>query len=356
MALSPFDLAFAATVFLDPMLTMWLMLACLAANRDRWGWAGTAFILAVATKQTALIFIPLIIVLGLCCNADKDWRWRNYLSRLFKFILPIVIGGIALALWSAARAAPVDFWTLGAINNTPDRLIRANEIMPRLALWLEYLSSVIGFSPLLLLAFVPLVIRGHRRQKLATLTLVTFVLAVLLGYWLIAFNTYDRYLHSLVPLILILVAAGLHFLYAGTPPLELDRGARLLPLVAIICSLPFTAIALQGQLQIGGDRGQHNGIDQLATAINSLPAGTVVYDYSLDWELDFYLGNHTQIQMIFQPSPQALARAVCASSGSSYFATPRSDSEAWLLPIRQRGMATMLADGSFELYSLDCAF
>src|SRR5204862_3990523 len=100
-------------------------MASLAASRDRWWLAGIAFALAIATKQTALAFIPLIILLGICCNATQSWRVHNYIARLLNFAFPVLIGAIALALWSAARAAPIDFWTLGAINNTPDRLIRA---------------------------------------------------------------------------------------------------------------------------------------------------------------------------------------------------------------------------------------
>jgi 4-amino-4-deoxy-L-arabinose transferase-like glycosyltransferase len=345
LALCPFDLAFAATVFLDPLLIMWLILACLAVSRDRWRAAGIACMLAVATKQTAIAFVPLIIMLGICCNAETGWRFRHYAGRLINFAFPILIGGIVLTLWSATRAAPIDFWTLGAINNTPDRLIRANEILLRLEKWLSYLANVTGFAPLLALAFVPLVTRKRSRETLLTILLVAFILAVLLGYWLIAFNTYDRYLLPLTPLLLLLVAHGA------------QRLPRIVPILAVICMLPFTVNAMRGQLNIGGDRGQHNDIDRLALAINSLPAGTVIYDYSLDWELGFYLGSRTKVRMVFQPTPQALARAVCATANPSYFASPSVDSRPWLLPLWQRdGTASLLAEGPFQLYRLDCPF
>jgi 4-amino-4-deoxy-L-arabinose transferase-like glycosyltransferase len=345
LALCPFDLAFAAAVFLDPLLTMWLVLACLAVSQDRWRAAGIAFMLAVATKQTALGFAPLVIMLGICCNADIRWRSRQYAARLISFTVPILIGGSLLALWSAARAAPIDFWTLSAINNTPDRLIRANEILPRLEKWLSYLANVTGFAPLLVLAFVPSFTRKRGRETLVTLALATFVLAVLLVYWLVAFNTYDRYLLPLTPLILILIAQSAR------------RLPRSLPILVVICMLPFTVNAVRGQLDIGGDRGQHNGIERLAAAINSLPSGTVVYNYSLDWELGFYLGSNTKIHTIFQPTPQALARAACATANPSYFATPAADSIPWLMPLRQRGdTPTLLSAGPLQLYRLDCSF
>ena len=64
----------------------------------------------------------------------------------------MIVGGVLLALWSAARNAPVEFWALGAINNNPGRMIRANEIVPRLVRWLGLLHNVIGLTPLLVLA------------------------------------------------------------------------------------------------------------------------------------------------------------------------------------------------------------
>src|SRR5258706_13592690 len=127
-----------------------------------------------------------------------------------------------------------------------------------------------------------------------------------------------------------------------------------LPIVAVLCILPFTAQALRGQLEIGGDRGQHSGIELLAAAMNSLPAGTIGCDYSLEWELDFYLGDHSSVRMVFQPTPQALARTVCAATKPSYFATTASDSVAWRQPIQVRGSAVILADGQFQLYHLSC--
>lgn len=345
LALCPFDLAFAATVFLDPMLTMWLIFACLAVSHDRWRMAGVAFVLALATKQTAIFFAPLVIILGFCCTAATGWRFRQYAARLANFTIPILVGAIALALWSGARAAPIDFWTLGTINNTPDRFIRANEILPRLQKWFSYLANVSGFAPLLALAFVPLITRKHNRESLITVLLTTFVLAVLMSLWLVAFNTYDRYLLPLAPLIMILVAQGAQRLH------------RIAPMLVIICMLPFTVNAFHGQLNIGGDRGQHNGIETLAAAINSLPSGTVVYDYSLDWELGFYLGSNAKVRMVFQPTPEALAHAACATTALSYFATPATDAVPWLLPLLHwGGKSALLADGSFQLYRLDCSF
>src|SRR5260221_4473535 len=50
LALSPLDLAFAATAFVDPPLTLFILLACLFASRDRWRRAGLFMAMGIATK------------------------------------------------------------------------------------------------------------------------------------------------------------------------------------------------------------------------------------------------------------------------------------------------------------------
>jgi hypothetical protein len=287
----------------------------------------------------------LILLVGFGCTAHQSWRWPDLWRRLRRFLFPVVLGGLLLAMWSMARAAPVDFWTLGAYNNNPGRLIRANEVLPRLARWLYLLGYVTGFAPLLVIICVPLCagLRRARREVLIDVILAAGVLAMLVAYWLIAFNTYDRYLHPLGPLILLLVARGL--LRLGKP----------FTLLAIVCMLPFTASALRGQLDIGGDHGQYAGIRRLAQAVNVLPSGAVLYDYALGWELSYYLGDQPTIRIVFEPSPQALARAACDGAVRSYFVTPAEAAAAWLAPVKDRGASVaVLLDGPLELFQIDC--
>jgi 4-amino-4-deoxy-L-arabinose transferase-like glycosyltransferase len=353
LALSPLDLAFDATAFVDPLLTLLLLVACLFASRDQWLEAGIAFALAIATKQSALAFAPPIILLGVACTARSGWRWRkllrrSVLRRSIAFVLPVVICGAILVAWSNARAAPVDFWTLNAINNNPGRFIRANEVVPRIERWSYLLSNVTGFAPLLALAAVPVIplfSRVRRRDVLADAVLAITILAALLGYWLIAFNTYDRYVHPLGPLILLLVARGA------------TRFGTVLPWLMVLCMLPFPLTALRGQLDVGGDQGHDTGIDQLAKTLNALPPDAVVYEYSLDWELDFYLGDQTRVHLIFEPSPQGLTRTVCASDQPVYFAASVNGVSPWFLPLRERGARiTELTSGPMRLYALSCTF
>ena len=60
----------------------------------------------------------------------------------------IVIGVAVLLAWDNARAQPTGVMVLGAANNNPFRLIRANEVIPRLAAWLDYGGALLGPAPL----------------------------------------------------------------------------------------------------------------------------------------------------------------------------------------------------------------
>ena len=75
-ALSPFAIVFAPTLYTDPMLVTWLLLALLAASYGSGLGAGLALGMAFATKQNALLFAPLIMGAVLLGSSPAFWqRW-----------------------------------------------------------------------------------------------------------------------------------------------------------------------------------------------------------------------------------------------------------------------------------------
>lgn len=105
-ALSPFAISFAPTLYTDPTLTAWLLLALLAASLRRGrglGWrlasgllAGLALGMAFDTKQNALLFVPL--VLGAHPRRSRPGRLRLALSRrpAQGYVFPQYVGKQAL--------------------------------------------------------------------------------------------------------------------------------------------------------------------------------------------------------------------------------------------------------------------
>ncbi len=335
MALSPYDLAFSATLFTDIQATFWVLLACWLAAQDRWGTAGVACVLAFASKSTALAFLPLIVALGLVSTARVDWKWRDIVIRLFRFLVPFAVGVVLVFLWDLGRA-PRSFWTLGTARNNPGRWIRSEEVWPRLEAWVHWLNTSTGV-PLLnaaLLAGVVILLgyglRRRSRAAAADWSIAGFGLAFLALYWLVAFNTYDRYLHTLIPFLILLAARVLSGLRRITLPVVL---------ACLLLIVPQTAKVLEGRAAVGGDQGQHDGINQVAGYLNHELAGETVYDHWLGWELAYYLGPRPHVMLAYTALPEALADEISHQHETRYFVAPSAgDAAPWLALLRRAGV------------------
>jgi 4-amino-4-deoxy-L-arabinose transferase-like glycosyltransferase len=361
-ALSPYDLAFAATAFTDIQATFWVLLACLLAVRNRWRTAGVAAALAFAAKSNALLFVPLILALGIAQNARDDWRTLDVLRRLWQFTWPLLVVIGLVVLWDLGRA-PRSFLSLGYARNNPGRLVRADEVWPRLRSWAHWLGFVTG-SPVLsvlLVAAGPVqlahgALRRRSRAVAAEWLIAGFGVAFVAWYWLVAFNTYDRYLHTLVPFLLLIAARSL----AGVWHLTGARRNVLaaMTVIAIGVMLPGVARTLRGEMAVGGDQGHHTGIDTLADFLNTHLCGEIIYDHWLGWELAYYLGETPNVTVVYSPLPQALASDMAQQPGSRYFAVPSPQQAApWMAALRRVGVqATAIyvdSDHGFVVYRLD---
>ncbi|MCD4686809.1 MAG: glycosyltransferase family 39 protein [Anaerolineae bacterium] len=392
LALSPYDLAFAATVFTDIQATLWVLIACWLTVRDRWAWAGAAAAVMFATKSTALLALPLILALGIAHNAHRTWTPRDVLRRLAAFAGPLATGIALLVLWDLGRA-PRSFLDLGYQRNNPGRLIRSDELLPRLEQWEHWLGFITGSRVVTmgLLALIPTWLitrvaaglplpqrRGvalprpgrdsvkkgrsrtaplRKRERSAlepqeekeyrdarAITIDWLIggysLAFLGWYWLVAFNTYDRYLHPLIPLLMLLVARALigFWRWIGAHRVTLVIATALL----ILLMLPGMITVLRGDAAIAGDQGQHTGINTLADYLNTALAGETVYDHWLGWELAYYLGPTPQVHLRYVAQPEALPEDYAAHpTPPRYFVVPSPDHAAhWLAALHHTGIST----------------
>lgn len=358
LSCSPFDLVFAPTLFHDPLLGLWMGLIALSGARGKLGWAGFFSACALFTKQSAVQFVPIYLLLGLS-GYSPLWGpgWAKHMRR---YLIPLGIGVILLALWSVARAAPVDFWTLGVTNPGALRLIRSDEVMPRLHLWVEYGRWAVNFAPLMVFVLVPLgaailAPRRYYREGIALLGLI----GTLGLYWLVAYPVYDRYLYPLIPLMCLLTVRGLEIVWGGwrrtIRPQAAAMGVWISLSLCVVLGTPSTLQTLRGQAPIGGDQGKHQEITTLAEAIRALPPDSLIGEHDLGWELLWYLGPTPTVKVIFQPTPEAMTRAVCAQPTPTYFATFRHKADRWLVTAREMGVeVSAVLEGQLGLYKLDC--
>ena len=311
------------------------------------------------------------------------WRgaWDGWSGR-WRWGLALLVG------WDIARA-PRSFFELGYTRNNPGRLIRSDELWPRAKAWLHWLGFISGSRVLnaIGLAVLPVhlavgALRTRTRAAAADWLIAAFGVAFVAWHWLIAFNTYDRYLHPLVPFVILLAARMISSLTPRSPlppsgrggecgeqvpsPARRERGSRgegklaRIALVALLIGMmiPATASTLQGKARIGGDQGQHTGIDTLAAFLNTRLRGEIVYDHWLGWELAYYLGDAPQVIVLYSPMPEALADSIGQQVAPRYFVAPSPAQAApWLDALRRAGIHTTMiyetpAD-AFVIYRLE---
>ncbi len=357
LAVSPFAILFDITAFIDPLLVAAGLWTLWAAAGGRWRTAAVALAMAFAVKQTALLYLPLVLALAvwrLHSGANVRASVRSIAQAAAPLLVGLALTAVVVFAWDAARHPAIGFWSQGYADNMPGRFVRANEVLPRARAWLDllgYLTAAPALN-LALLAGLPLLLIGQSRQltraALADRLLAGYLLLYLGAYWLLAFNVWDRYLLPILPLALLLLARVI-VTAAGTlvrrlarlqPAWPIGRWVTAAVVVGLALSTASPALAAtRSRYPIGGDHGAYDGLDGAAAYLRGLPAGTVLYDHWLSWEWGFYLYDGP-VYVAWLPAPDALATDLRAFGPTSprYLAVPAWEPEAeWRTTAAQAG-------------------
>ncbi len=355
MALAPLDVVLAGSVFVDPLLALFVLLACAASSRRQWGIAMLFAALAFAVKQSALQALPLITALGLVA------RQRHKAE--FTGILAIIALGIVILpfAWDTARQSTTGWWALGLANNAPQGMISTEEVIPRLLTWLNHLSQALGGPIILAITATGMILLLHQKPRdhntVIDLVLILYSLAWLLVYWLLPFNMYDRYVHPMLPLAAILLSRSIDFLGS-----RLQR-SRLRPVavVALLITLASLVAAPRISPVLETAHSRHTGITGTAAFLNTLPPGTIVYDRWVGWLLWWYTGQRRPpdmwLRLTYYPTPVALVTDALRQPDPQprYFVAPSwAPVTPWLHTLRNTGFSPTVAtqQGRFTVYRL----
>jgi hypothetical protein len=120
--------------------------------------------------------------------------------------------------------------------------------------------------------------------------ILAFICFFLIGHALVSFVVWDRYLLGLVPWLALLLARVL------TLPGRLLKdapGSNLLSRLFVLCMVSLTLSPMRdaaaSRFPVGGDHGAYQGIGQVVSYLQAVPADTTLYHRWLGWHWRFYL-------------------------------------------------------------------
>ncbi|MBZ0321096.1 MAG: glycosyltransferase family 39 protein [Anaerolineae bacterium] len=343
--LSPVEIAFAPTIFQDTLMLACVLLSAVWATHQKWGWAGALLGLAWVMKPTGLWGLPLVIGIGIFTS--PVWSSENAtpipLSRIFghtkRFILGVLLILVPVLAWDMARPQQ-SFVTLGGYNNNPGRLVRTDEIGSRAEAWRHLMADAFG-GPIIGIAIFSIVVgwliftaQKRRPARWISWSIALFLVWYLGLYWLVAFSIRIRYLLPIMPFILLLVILAIgEWASRGQWRVWLSAiGIILLMAHPALRARPLSREPQDFDLQ---------GIDELADTLNRDFAGRIVYDYWLGWELGWYLGEDTDVWLVYFSTPEELAAHLQTETGARYLVTPNEElAQMWVYLLNLKNAQT----------------
>ncbi|HUW14457.1 MAG TPA: glycosyltransferase family 39 protein [Anaerolineae bacterium] len=379
-AVSPFAILFSPTVFTDPLLVLWMLLGLWAAVAGRPALAGVALGLAYATKQQLVMLAPLVIAMGVHARQTIRPIKQPYGRQALKAIGSFLLVFAGATWWDSLRwHVQPGFWDRSLASYGGLTLVPMGAWPARLRDWTELVGYVFAspiLNALLLTLFLGQACQAALRCRAersfgVDAILLTFVSLYLLLHFAVSFQTWDRYILPLVPLLCLLLARGLRTLFtAARARLDLaraapnrSRGLRLAAIFLLVLLVRPAYVGATGRLPVGGDHGAYDGIDLLASEmLNSLGPDATLYYHWLGWHFDYYLHGAAFLR-VWYPDPATLAEEVSASPGGpSFICFPSWRSEVAVREaLAQSGRALVAEtfvyrpDGSqsFALYLID---
>lgn len=324
-ALSPLTARLSPTLLTDPWLVLWMLLGLWAGLKGRPWLTGLACGLAYATKQQAVLLIPLIVAVYLlgqrlqpsavdispASTAHRRSIWR--LAGGFLLVFAIVLW------WDSLRWQWMpSFWQSGATAYGGLSLVHWSDLPKRIGQWGELLGYTFGWPSLALLVICSGIgLRLSRRSLWAfDRLLMAFVVVYLLVHLVTTMAVWDRYALPLVPLLALLLGHGLALLWdtlAKTGRLDTFAGSRAklhrrrLMVALLAVGLGYTIwMAAFSRIPVG-DATAYDGAAQVSDHVrHTQPPGAILYHHWFGWHYGFYLAD-APVDLRYWESPADLA-------------------------------------------------
>lgn len=280
LALNPYAVSFAPTVYTDPLLVLWGSAALVCALCGRAGWAGVWLAAAVMTKQQGVAYLPLVLALVLLLPA------RN--KALGRLLGGGLLVAVPVVVWDSLRwhVAPSP-WDLAQRTYAPLVWLPPATWWSRGQAWGELLWYLTGsWAGWLLVAMAGMAAATQARRRPALWLLMGWGLAFVVAHGVVSFQVWDRYLLPLAPWVAVLVAGPSAQALAAP---RLRRGGGVIAAVLALILVPPAWRAAQGGYPIGADHGDYQGLHEAIDWVRAQPGPLVLYHQPLGWHYRHYL-------------------------------------------------------------------
>ena len=329
-AVSPLAARLSPTLLTDPWLVLWMLLGLWAGLTGRSWLTGLACGLAYATKQQAVLLIPLILAVYLFSTrlhksqGDSLPVPSNHSRSIWRLAGGFLLVFTIVLWWDSLRWQWMpSFWQSGATAYGGLAWARWSELPERLGQWAELVGYLFGWPLLALLVVCSGIgLRLSRRGTGAFDWLLgAFVVAYLAVHLVTTMAVWDRYALPLVPLLALLFGRGLALLWDA-----LDEDGRVGTLAGGLVksyqrhwAAAFLAVVLGYTVWLAafshipvGDARAYDGAAQVSEHVRQTqPAGTILYHHWLGWHYGFYLAD-APVDLRYWESPADLAATAAA--------------------------------------------
>ena len=332
MALNPFALSFAATVYTDPLLVFCGQLALYCALS---GWslgAGLWLSAAMMTKQQGVLYLPLVVgslllysnqtekpsfsldvakpiapaqvsrtaiknsVFGSARSiiqrrnrSGERARWQTFLH--FALGMGIVIAPILY--WDSLRwqVAPSP-WDLGVRNYGAVTLLPPAQWLVRWAAWWPLLWHLVASNALWIMGALlglgacwPVRSTTDRSTNFIPILLLLWSMGFCLLHLVSSVQVWDRYLLPLAPMVALMAAWAWRY---RPQPYHYRQWQGISALVLLLL-VPPALKAANGGFPLGGDHGDYAGLVEATKWLRAYaPTNVILYHQQLGWQEQFY--------------------------------------------------------------------
>ena len=356
LALSPLTIRLSPSLLTDPWLVLWMLLGLWAAQRGRPWLAGIACGLAFATKQQALLILPLVLGVFLLVRhnmagghgqrparagtqgparagtqrpartetqglAQAASQAGTLVGDLWRLFCGFALIAVIVLWWDSQRWMWMpSYWERSAATYGGLALISIPQLAGHLAGWMTVLAMVLGLPLLLLLVILwggqlVLAARGRETRSAAQpaiagrfdALLALFLTGFLLLHLATSLAPWDRYALPLAPVFALLLARTV--LWWADRFAAQGRHRACLALAAAVAAASLWAITLAASPRFPvADNATYDGVPALAATIRATaPADAVVYHRWFGWHYQFYLYG-ADLDLRWWQSPADLAQ------------------------------------------------